>query len=355
MSIQYINDGDSGLLSRTIINQLVDVSNNVSDNISSSMLSPSQVGGTGINLGIGNNLRSSLGISVGGINYNGGELFPATLESGSSEIYVSDDVTSYFSLSNFIYITSLDTAQTVERQIGTVTYTSGITTMSIDSSIDDTSTSVVISSNAYGINTLNVGNSNTAVGNNSVNIGSYNLNTRYANSSLSLGKLNICNDENTIVQGYSGLSNYSNSRVLSGDRLNNFGDCQSTEIIAGIITTGSAIQEVLLYDNQKIYIPSDTAYKFHIETIALQTTGSAGLVGDCYSEDVYGLITNINGTTKIIGQPNITNIFDSQNPTVWTVDVSADDVNDSLLIRVTGEANKTIKWVFKITFVETKI
>jgi X-X-X-Leu-X-X-Gly heptad repeat protein len=340
MSINNLSNGSSGAEARTIINELVDAINAL-PTIDSSQ----------INLGSSNDIRSTLGMSLGSYNYSGGRLATGTLVSGSTHI-TSSVSTSAFLPQDFLYITSLDTGITTINQIDTIDSSSIFT---LSSSIDSGSTSIVFSQVNQGANTLNVGSQNYSSGNDSVNIGGGNETTRYGNSSLNVGTGNYCNNSNTLISGIGGSSMFSPSKVLSGNILNKKGDCQSTEIMIGVITTNDSPTSVLLYGDKKLSIPINTAHKFHIEAIAHQTGGSSGNVGDTYSQDIYGVIINTAGTTKLVGSPNTANTFYSTDASTWVIDVQANNTDDTLLIRVIGEANKTIKWVFKITFIQTKI
>lgn len=42
----------------------------------------------------------------------------------------------------------------------------------------------------------------------------------------------------------------------------------------------------------------------------------------------------------------------AEDTAAWDVDVLADDANDALVIKVTGEAAKTINWVARVTTAE---
>ena len=59
---------------------------------------------------------------------------------------------------------------------------------------------------------------------------------------------------------------------------------------------------------------------------------------------VEGAIKNAAGTTAIVGSPTVFTIAQDAGAAVWEVVVSANDINDELVIEVTGETATTIDW-----------
>jgi len=64
----------------------------------------------------------------------------------------------------------------------------------------------------------------------------------------------------------------------------------------------------------------------------------------------YGVIENAGGTTAFIGTPTVTTL--GEDATGWDVAVEADDNNDALVIKVTGAAATTIRWVATVRTAE---
>ena len=54
------------------------------------------------------------------------------------------------------------------------------------------------------------------------------------------------------------------------------------------------------------------------------------------------MIHNFGGTTSLTSNLGEVEVDPQTN---WSVDVSADNTNDALVVKVTGENSKTIRWV----------
>ena len=90
---------------------------------------------------------------------------------------------------------------------------------------------------------------------------------------------------------------------------------------------------------------------FEILLTARQTGGSAGTVGDSAMWLVTGFIKSIAGVTTLVGVPTGTgtpSAFFDAGAALWSITVTADDVNDVLAITVTGETNKNISWTASV-------
>ena len=63
-----------------------------------------------------------------------------------------------------------------------------------------------------------------------------------------------------------------------------------------------------------------------------------------------GCIDNNAGTTALVG--SVTTTVVAEDTVGWDCAVTADNTNDALIITVTGEANKTIRWGARIELTE---
>ncbi len=109
--------------------------------------------------------------------------------------------------------------------------------------------------------------------------------------------------------------------------------------------------------SKRIYLVASHAYRFTIELIARQYDGTSGAVGDSAFWTITGGIkrddsdnTDLIGTPQGTGTPNADDR--DTDAAAWSVAVTADDTNESLKIEVTGEADKDIRWLAKVEFVE---
>ena len=88
----------------------------------------------------------------------------------------------------------------------------------------------------------------------------------------------------------------------------------------------------------RISIDSDSSYTFSGLVIARRTDADNESAG----YKIEGVIDNNAGTTAFVGTPTVTVL--AEDTAAWDVVVEADNTNDALVIKVTGEANKTIRW-----------
>lgn len=121
------------------------------------------------------------------------------------------------------------------------------------------------------------------------------------------------------------------------------GDCQYERYVQRRITT-NATQTELSNDGSapasttRIQVSSDSTYTFR----ALLTARRTDADNESAGYKIEGVIDNNAGTTAFVGTPTVTVI--SEDTAAWDVVVEADNTNDALVIKVTGEANKTIRW-----------
>ena len=85
-------------------------------------------------------------------------------------------------------------------------------------------------------------------------------------------------------------------------------------------------------------IASDSTYTF----TALVTARRTDADNESAGYKIEGVIDNNAGTTALVGTPTVTVL--AEDTAAWDVVVEADNTNDALVIKVTGEANKTIRW-----------
>ena len=106
------------------------------------------------------------------------------------------------------------------------------------------------------------------------------------------------------------------------------------------LTTNNTQTEIFIgaQGTTRMEVPSGNVWMFEIDVVAINdATSSNEQAGWKYT----GMLHNVAGTTALTS--NIGEIeIDPQ--TNWSVAVEADNTNDALVIKVTGENSKTIKW-----------
>ena len=114
--------------------------------------------------------------------------------------------------------------------------------------------------------------------------------------------------------------------------------------VMSIETTDATPTEALLTTGSRIVVDDDSTVMYKVHIIGADGT-------DNYGIKLQGIIDRTSGTLSLIGNPSKETLADTTNDT-WSGSVSADTVNNSLKILVTGEASKTVNWTI---FVEQNV
>lgn len=124
--------------------------------------------------------------------------------------------------------------------------------------------------------------------------------------------------------------------------------------ILSLTTTDATQAEMTPYKNGEdtlLLIPSETTRAFKLNVVARQTAGAGGTVGDSAKFTISGLIKKVGATTSLVDVLDESESKDA-GAANWLCTVAADNTNDALSIKVTGEATKTIKWYAYLEFIE---
>jgi len=106
--------------------------------------------------------------------------------------------------------------------------------------------------------------------------------------------------------------------------------------VMSIETTDATPTEALLTTGNRIVIDNNSTVMYNVHIIGADGT-------DNYGIKLQGIIDKTSGTLALIGTPSRETLADTTSDT-WSGSVSADTVNSSLKISVTGEAAKTVNW-----------
>lgn len=129
------------------------------------------------------------------------------------------------------------------------------------------------------------------------------------------------------------------------------GDAQTSVFVARRSTTNATQTEMFLDGgtaSKRMSIPSDTTWAFTVTVVARRTDAD----NESAAYFIQGCIDNNAGTTALVGSVVKTSPAPIEDTSAWDVDVQADDTNDALVVKVTGESGKTIYWVARIETVE---
>lgn len=140
----------------------------------------------------------------------------------------------------------------------------------------------------------------------------------------------------------SSLSYWSNTTVSDTIK-----KAQTSYVVSACQTTDATQTEMFIGDvtNARIDIPSGQTYLFDILIV-----GRSASAGDGAGYRIEGVVENTSGVTSLVG--SITKTVIAEDTASWDVTAEADNTNDALAIKVTGQSATTIRWCAKVTLVE---
>lgn len=169
-----------------------------------------------------------------------------------------------------------------------------------------------------------------AAGTNSIALGDGAQTASGAIDSLAIGNQSLARTQGGVVQ--------------ASGRFTTSGDAQAGRYLLRSNTINAFPTELFIDGTAgtvRLILPDDSTWTYKITVTGHRTDVQNGHAG--YT--VQGVIFRGSGaaTTALQGTPNKT-VLSESNP-VWDINISADSVNGSLKITVTGESGKTIRWL----------
>jgi hypothetical protein len=126
------------------------------------------------------------------------------------------------------------------------------------------------------------------------------------------------------------------------------GDAQTMEFTLRKATTDGSAGEMFLDGSAlRMTIPTNTTWVFKIHSVARDSNGATA---ESAAWETIGAISNDNGTTSLCAA--VTQVEIVNDSALWTHVVTADNGNDALIITVTGEAARNIRWVTHVRAVQ---
>lgn len=171
-----------------------------------------------------------------------------------------------------------------------------------------------------------------------------------AASLVSGGANNTASAANSSVPGGQyGVADKHGQRSHAAGRFAAAGDAQAFDLILRRATTDNTPSELFLDGaSLRAAIPINTTWAFHILTSARDDQAATA---ESAVWEVRGAISNDNGTTSLVAAVTSTTLADDTGGT-WVHAVTADNTNDALIITVTGEAGRNIRWVSQMRIVQ---
>lgn len=125
------------------------------------------------------------------------------------------------------------------------------------------------------------------------------------------------------------------------------GDAQTSTLVARTATTNATPAPLFLDGTSaRITIADDTTWAFVVTVVARRTDAN----NESAAYQFLGCIDRNGGTTALVG--SVTKTVIAEDSAAWDCNVTADDTNDALVVTVTGEAGKSIRWVARVELVE---
>lgn len=204
-----------------------------------------------------------------------------------------------------------------------------------------------------------VGRDNTASGANSFAAGY--LNTASGDTSTTTGNVNTASGSiSAVIGGDQSTASGYGSWVIGGRSVTsaNFGQgswggigdgLSKSSVMSVTGLTSDATPTNLMCDGSgggnRMVIPNDRMWVF-----SMLVAGTDPANGQFAGYEIKGVISNIAGTVALVGA--ITKTVIAEVNAAWDVDVVADDTNNALVVVVTGEAARGIRWLAAVTVAE---
>ena len=235
---------------------------------------------------------------------------------------------------------------------------------------------------ASGANSVVAGGSgNTSSGSGAVVAGGSNNTSQGADSFVGSGQNNVASGNYATIGGGDGNATNNPSATVGGGASNaadgtystipggndayayNYGEFayaggqplavgnQMSLYVAGNVTTNNT-QTTLYLDGatgtQRMNLESDSTWMFRAQIAARRTDAD----NESAAYEITGCIDNNAGTVALVG--TITKTVIAEDNAGWDVTAEADNSNDALVIKVTGENAKTVRWLAVVYVTKVK-
>ncbi len=170
------------------------------------------------------------------------------------------------------------------------------------------------------------------------------------NATISGGRGNLIEPsaQHAVIPGgqLARATNYNQHAFASG-AFARTGDAQHSQYVLRGTSTG-VVQTELFLDgvDREIILWTGSMLTYDILVV-----GSDGASAGGYQ--IRGVIKNIGGVTTLVGGPDVTTL--GENVAAWSVTTQADNIDDALIILVTGSGAVPVRWVAHVRTVEVRL
>lgn len=191
------------------------------------------------------------------------------------------------------------------------------------------------------------GTGNTASGDTASIMGGSTNTASGAGAAVLGGIGNTASAEYSTALGARAVASHKGELAHAHGRFAADGDAQQSRVTLRNSTSNNTQTELFIDGASLRYtIPSDTTWAFTILIVARRTDAD----NESAAYRIEGCIDNNAGTTALVG--TIAKTVIAEDNAGWDVDAQADNTNDALVVKVTGENAKTIRWVAGIWAVQ---
>jgi hypothetical protein len=194
--------------------------------------------------------------------------------------------------------------------------------------------------------TIGGGSGNTASGNNATIAGGIVNTASNLYATVAGGAANTAGaTAATVPGGHSALASHYGQFAYASGPFATAGDAQASMYVLRAITTNSTQTEMFLDGlSARMTVASGRTLVFEIQVIAR----SSGNTSAAYL--IKGALDNNGGTTSFLNAPIVEVL--GEDVSAWDATVQADDTNDALVLKVTGAASTTVRWVATVRTTE---
>jgi hypothetical protein len=169
-------------------------------------------------------------------------------------------------------------------------------------------------------------------------------------NAVAMGSQATAQADNSLAIGVQSLSRYPGVTLANG-RFGAQGDAQSGKYLIRSGTASATPTELFIDGtggSQRLVLPSDSTWIWEATIIGHRTDATDGHAGYRLKGVIYRV--GALNTTTMLGSPSKEILAESNSS--WDVSATADTVNGSLKITVTGESGKVIRWLAVIETTE---
>lgn len=178
------------------------------------------------------------------------------------------------------------------------------------------------------------GNGNSITRRSSFGLGDGNQNSSFDYQLLTGWNVNANTVPNSLLQG---------SETAYGAR-----DVNLSRLALGLATTDATqtnmkhVKGAAAFDTYLKLNVANSMYGFHGNIWAFQKSGAGGAIGDTAMYTIDGILYRDASNTTTLKYSNVTVNYEGN--AAWDCALAADDANEALAVKVTGEANENIIW-----------